>query len=61
MSLDKKQQQIIEFLAAMRPPANMDPQFPFFDQWVDSGWSGSSPSGFDPAYFEAEISLPEPS
>jgi len=60
MSLDKEAQRRIEFLAAMRPAANLDPEFPYVEQWVDSGWSGGSPSGFDPAYFEAEISLPDP-
>jgi len=68
MSLNKTAVAKADYLKTLRPAAALDPDFPFFDEWVvkpdslgDAGWSGKSPSGFDPAYFEAEISLPEPS
>ncbi|NDG72969.1 MAG: hypothetical protein EBY32_17050 [Proteobacteria bacterium] len=67
MSLNKEAVSKAEYLKSLRPAAALDPAFPYFDEWVvksngagDAGWIGKSPSGFDPAYFEAEISLPEP-
>lgn len=71
MSLNKEALSKADYLKSLRPAAALDPAFPFFDEWVvppqdfgpfvnDVGWSGKSPSGFDPAYFEAEISLPLP-
>ena len=71
MSLNKQALSKADYIKSLRPPAALDPVFPFFDEWVvmpqdlgtagkDVGWSGKSPSGFDPAYFEAEISLPLP-
>jgi hypothetical protein len=67
MSLNKAAVAKADYLKALRPAAALDPDFPYFDEWAvkgsglgDAGWIGKSPSGFDPAYFEAEISLPEP-
>jgi hypothetical protein len=67
MSLNKVAASKADYLKTLRPAAALDPAFPYFDEWAvssgglgDAGWIGKSPSGFDPAYFEAEISLPEP-
>jgi hypothetical protein len=67
MSLNKQAVAKADYLKTLRPAAALDPVFPYFDSWVakteglsDAGWSGSSPAGFDPAYYEAEISLPDP-
>jgi hypothetical protein len=67
MSLNKEAVSKAEYLKSLRPAAALDPAFPYFDEWAvstgslgDAGWIGRSPSGFDPAYYEAEISLPEP-
>ena len=66
MSLNKQAVTKADYVKALRPPAALDPEFPYFDEWVvktegsDAGWSGKSPAGFDPAYYEAEISLPNP-
>jgi hypothetical protein len=65
MSLNKEVDLKVEYLKSLRPAAALDPSFPYFDEWVvpsrgagDEGWRGKSPSGFDPKYFDAEISLP---
>jgi hypothetical protein len=67
MSLNKDAVSKVEYLKSLRPAAALDVDFPFFHEWArkteslgDAGWSGKSPSGFDPAYYEAEISLPLP-
>ena len=67
MSLNKQALSKADYLKSLRPAAALDPAFPYFDEWAvksnglgDAGWLGKSPSGFDPAYFEAEISLPLP-
>ena len=67
MSLNKQALSKADYLKSLRPAAALDPPFPYFDEWAvkpgglgDAGWLGKSPSGFDPAYFEAEISLPLP-
>ena len=67
MSLNKEALSKADYLKSLRPAAALDPAFPYFDEWVvkpggggDAGWRGNSPSGFNPEYFEAEISLPLP-
>ncbi len=67
MSLNKTEVSRLDYLKTLRPAAALDPSFPYFDEWAvstggagDAGWIGRSPSGFDPSYYEAEISLPEP-
>lgn len=67
MSLNKEAISKADYLKSLRPAAAMDPEFPYFHAWArkadgkgDAGWLGRSPSGFDPEYYEAEISLPLP-
>ena len=67
MSLNKEAISKEDYIKSLRPAAAMDVAFPYFHEWArstgaksDAGWIGRSPSGFDPAYYEAEISLPEP-